>query len=389
MKSKSKSNPNNKTIQLCAIGNGLVDMQYQVPDELFNSLNVPKGEMRLVENDEQNKIIELLNTTVKPNKCSGGSATNTVDAFAQFSGTAAYLTAVGDDENGKFYFQELAQCNIKYKNNVIKNTPTGTCLVLITPDAERTMLTCLAASKEFTLEHLDENLIAQSEWLYLEGYKFSENSGAESIAKSIEIAKQNNTKIAITASDLFIIDVFNEPFMKALKQADLVFCNENEAQAIAKSLNKNYCHTALDAVSPENKGIAGQARNDDSVNEEVNSDEKIISIISKICPNVIMTKGKDGAKVFFNNKFYEFAAVQTTVIDTTGAGDMFAGAFLFGLLNYENIIEKGTVNTSNDNEFNKINFAGKLASKASAIIVSQLGARYSGNFNEIIFQLNN
>ena len=363
---KLNSNSQNKSIQLCAIGNGLVDMQYQVSDELFNSLNAPKGEMRLVENDEQNKIIELLNATVKPNKCSGGSATNTVDAFAQFGGSAAYLTAVGDDENGKFYFQELEQCKIKYKKNVIKNAPTGTCLVLITPDAERTMLTCLGASKQFALEHLDENLIAQSEWLYLEGYKFSENSGTESIAKSIEIAKQNNTKIAITASDLFIIEIFNEQFISALKQADLVFCNENEAQAIAKSLNSN---------------------------SEINSDEAI-KIISKICPNVVMTKGKDGAKILFDEKNYEFSAIPTTVIDTTGAGDMFAGAFLFGLLNYEKIIEERNKNVIHEVQLqkeveqvidNRIDCAGRIASRASSIIVSQLGARYSGNFREIIF----
>jgi sugar/nucleoside kinase (ribokinase family) len=234
--------------------------------------------------------------------------------------------------------------------------------VLITPDAERTMLTCLAASKEFALEHLDEELIAQSEWIYLEGYKFSEKLGAESISKSIEIAKQNNTKISITASDLFIIDVFNAPFISALKQSDLLFCNENEAKAIAKSLNNS-------------KEI--------NSNKEINSDEAI-KIISKICPNVVMTKGKDGAKVLFSDKFYEFSAVPTKVIDTTGAGDMFAGAFLFGLLNYENVIVKDTVSTSNDDEFNKLNFAGKLASRASSIIVSQLGARYSGSFKDIV-----
>ena len=376
---KSPNHKNNKSIQLCAIGNGLVDMQFQISDAIFNSLNVPKGEMRLVENDEQNKIIQRLNATVKSNKCSGGSATNTVDAFAQFGGTAAYLTTVGDDENGKFYFQELEKHNIKYKNNVIKNSPTGTCLVLITPDAERTMLTCLAASKEFSLEHLDENLIANSEWLYLEGYKFSENSGAESIAKSIAIAKQNNTKIAITASDLFIIDVFKEQFISALKESDLVFCNENEAVAIAKNLNLTHCYAALDAVSSETvqrfpEEIPHQVRYDDS-DKEINSDEAI-KIISKVCSNVVMTKGKDGATVLFDGKIYEFSAVPTTVIDTTGAGDMFAGAFLFGLLNYENIF--------NEKEFNKINFAGKLASKASSIIVSQLGARYSESFRTII-----
>jgi sugar/nucleoside kinase (ribokinase family) len=226
--------------------------------------------------------------------------------------------------------------------------------VLITPNAERTMLTSLSASKEFSLEHLDEELIAQSEWLYLEGYKFSETAGAESVRKSIEIAKKNNTKIAITASDVFIIEFFNEQFMSALKQADLVFCNENEAKLIAK------CE---------------------------NSDEAI-KIIGKFCPNVAMTKGKDGSKILFNDRYYNFPAFPAfPLTDTTGAGDMFAGAFLYGLMNYEKIVEDGVFNIpkrTNDNEFDKIYFAGRLASKAAATIVTQLGARYDGNLKMII-----
>ncbi|MPN50881.1 5-dehydro-2-deoxygluconokinase [bioreactor metagenome] len=134
--------------------------------------------------------------------------------------------------------------------------------------------------------------------------------------------------------------------MEILGQSDLLFCNENEAKAIAK------CEDSDEAIN----------------------------IISKICPNVVMTKGKNGAKVFFNNKSYDFEACPTEVIDTTGAGDMFAGAFLFGLLNYDKFVK----NTDASNLEDKINFSGKLASKASSIIVSQLGARYTGEFDKII-----
>jgi sugar/nucleoside kinase (ribokinase family) len=339
-----------KNIQLCGIGNGVVDMQFQVSDEIFNTLNVPKGEMRLVEIDQQLSIIEKLKGII-PNKCSGGSATNSIESFAKFGGKSAFLTVVGDDEYGKFYYNELSNSSIEFKNNIIQNKNTGTCLVLITPDGERTMLTCLAASKEFSLEHLDEKMISRSEWLYIEGYKFSETTGAECIKKSIEIAKKNNTKIAISASDVFIIEIFNEPFMAALKQADLLFCNENEAKAITKC----------------------------------NDFEKNINTLASICPNVVMTRGGNGSVVYWNDEQYIFNGIQRNVIDTTGAGDMFAGAFLFGLLNPNKIENHNqTLNKNNNIIWN----SGKLATLASSLIVEQLGARYSGNYDDILKEVN-
>ena len=151
-----------KTIQLTAIGNALVDIQYFINDDMLTKLNIPKGEMRLVEAAQQQEIINLLSNE-QHNKCSGGSATNTIDAFVKFGGKGAYLSCVGDDDNGTFYYNELKNSGILYKNNIISNTPTGTCLVLITPDGERSMLTCLSASKHFDTQHLDEELIAKAE----------------------------------------------------------------------------------------------------------------------------------------------------------------------------------------------------------------------------------
>ena len=325
-----------KTIQLCGIGNGLVDMQFRVSDAIIEQFpNRPKGEMRLVDELEQITIIDLLKNVV-PNRCSGGAATNTLYAFAGFGGKGAYLTAVGNDGNGKYYYNELANVGIKYKNNIIPNKNTGTCLVLITPDGERTMLTCLAASQDFVVEHIDEEIIASSEWLYLEGYKFSETTGVESILKSIEIAKNNDTKIAITASDVFVINTFRDDFMTTLSKSDLIFCNDNEAKAITNMSNTDEAFEKL----------------------------------KQLCKNVVMTMGSSGSMAFIENKKYVFSAVPTSVIDTTGAGDMYAGAFLYGMLNF-------------DGE-NKIEKAGKLASLSSTAIVSQLGARYSGNLKKLI-----
>jgi sugar/nucleoside kinase (ribokinase family) len=311
-------------------------MQFRVSDAIIAKFpNKPKGEMRLVEELEQITIIDLLKNIV-PNRCSGGAATNTLYAFAQFGGTGAYLTAVGDDGNGKYYYDELNNVGIKYKNNIIPNKSTGTCLVLITPDGERTMLTCLSASQDFGIEHIDANLIATSEWLYVEGYKFSESTGVKSVLKSIEIAKNSNTKIILSASDVFIINSFRDNFMIALSNADFIFCNENEAKAITNT----------------------------------NSSDEAFEKLKQLCNNVVMTMGASGSMAFIENKKYTFSAISTNVIDTTGAGDMYAGAFLYGMLNFDGI--------------DKIEKAGKLASLSSSAIVSQLGARYIGQLQKLI-----
>jgi len=330
------NNSKEKTIQLCGIGNGLVDMQFRISDAILSHIpNASKGEMRLVEELEQLSLIDLLQNIV-PNRCSGGSATNTLYSFAQFGGKGAYLTSVGDDGNGKYYYEELANVGIKYKPNIISGKSTGTCLVLITPDGERTMLTCLAASKYFNIEHLNEELIASSEWLYIEGYKFSETTGVESVFKSIEIAKNNNTKIALTTSDTFIINHWRDDFMNALYKSDFLFCNESEAKTIT---------------------------NTDTLD---NAFEKL----KQLCNDFVITRGAYGSIAFIENKKYEFSVKNVDVLDTTGAGDMYAGAFLYGMLNFDGK--------------DKIEKAGKLASLSSTEIVTQLGARYIGSTQKLI-----
>ncbi len=320
----------NKKIQLCGIGNGLLDLQYEVSDGDILRLGLSKGEMRLVSTNEQSKIINAIDKK-SFNKCSGGSAANTVIAFAEFGASAAYMTSLGNDDNGKFYAQEFKELGINLHSEFL-DEKTGTCLVLITPDSERTMNTCLGASELYSEDFLDEQLIAESEWLYLEGYKLTADISSKALFKAIELAKKHNTKIAFTFSDVFVVNIFNGALTRVVQSSDLIFCNENEALSFTK---------------------------------ESNSDDAFKNLYAKV-PNVVMTLGSKGARVFWNGIEYSISSYPANPVDSTGAGDMFAGAFMYGIINTGNPV-----------------FAGQLASLSAAKIVSQMGARLKADFQQM------
>jgi len=249
-----------KDIQLCGLGNGLVDIQLQVSNEEFLQLQVIKGEMRLVDSTKHNEILQFLGNR-QLNKCSGGSAANTIIAFSQMGGSAAYKTTLGNDANGRFYAGEFNDLNIALQAKMLDDEQTGICLILITPDSERTMLTSLAATAKYSKEHIDKGLIARSEWLYLEGYRFSNSEGTEAVDYAIDIAKRHNTHIALTFSDVFIVNAFRENLKKTIDNADLIFCNEQEAIAYTGASNS----------------------------------EEAFDILSEKVPNIVVTLGKNGS----------------------------------------------------------------------------------------------
>src|SRR5207302_11192872 len=150
---------------------------------------------------------------------------------------------VGDDRYGLFYATEFEELAIDIGNTVIIGETTGTCVAMITPDAERTMRTCLAVSSHLAARHVDEERIKNSEWLFIEGYVFANpDTGQGAIRKAIQLAKAHGTKIALTCSEAFIVDVFGGPFHEALGQADLLFCNETEACGVAKVAHASAAH---------------------------------------------------------------------------------------------------------------------------------------------------
>lgn len=327
----------NKDIDVCGLGNALVDLQFQIKDSDITEMNFAKGEMRLVELEQQKKLLDTF-AKYNYNQCSGGSAANTIIAFSQFGGKAAYMTLLGNDNFGNFYSDEFKQLGIELQAAMLDSDPTGTCAVLITPDAERTMLTYLGATSKFSPEHLNREYIERAKWLYIEGYYFSGDSTSEAIFKAVEIAKESNTKIAVSFSDAFIIDVFRERLEKVVKNADLVFCNETEA--------KKYTNCA--------------------------NSEDAFAELCKICPNVAMTLGAEGSLLMWDGRTYKIPSFPTKAVDTTGAGDMFAGAFMYGIL-----------------YLNSPELAGILGSAAASKVVSQLGARLQNEHKNIIEMVTN
>src|SRR6266481_7142265 len=161
-----------KEFKLCGLGNAIVDIFLEVSETEFASLGFERGGMRLVDLNEQKMLLDRYQAH-EPKLVSGGSVANSTIAFSQLGGQAAFIGCVGDDRYGLFYASEFEELHIDIGNPIIVNEATGTCICLITPDAERTMRTCLAVSGHLAARHIEEKRIKNSEWLFIEGYLFA------------------------------------------------------------------------------------------------------------------------------------------------------------------------------------------------------------------------
>ena len=286
-----------KEFKLCGLGNAVVDIFLEVSESEFASLGFDRGGMRLVDLAEQKMLLERYQKH-EPRLVSGGSVANSIIAFSQLGGQAAFIGCVGDDRYGLFYTNEFEELGIDIGNPIIVNEATGTCVCLITPDAERTMRTCLAVSSHLSARHIEERRIANSEWLFIEGYVFANpDTGQTAIREAIRVARQHGTKIAITCSDAFVVQVFGDALHDALQHADLFFCNEGEACAVTK---------------------AGHA-------------EEAFNQLKGKFPSLVVTNGPHGAYIRHDGVEALVPSFPSEPKDLTGAGDMFAGAFLYGI----------------------------------------------------------
>src|SRR5262249_42101142 len=160
----------------------------------------------------------------------GGSS---VIAFGQLGGDAAFLGCVGDDRYGLFYQAEFEELGIDFGNPAIVGETTGTCACLITPDAERTMRTCLAVSSRLAARHVDEARLKNADWLFVEGYVFANpDTGQGAIREALRLAREHGVKVAVTCWEAFVVQAFGDAFFEALGQTDLLFCNASEARAV-------------------------------------------------------------------------------------------------------------------------------------------------------------
>jgi sugar/nucleoside kinase (ribokinase family) len=313
-----------KSFQVCGLGNAIVDIFLELGDQEFAALQFERGTMRLVEKEEQQTLLQRFHH-LDPRLVSGGSVANSIIAFSQLGGKGAFIGCVGDDRYGLFYESEFAELGIDIGNPIIVQETTGTCLCVITPDAERTMRTCLAVASHLNEKHVDEKRIKDSDWLFIEGYVFANpQTGQGAIREALRFAKKHGVKVAITCSEAFVVNVFGDAFFEALKQTDLLFCNASEACAVAQT----------------------------------SSAKEAFAKLKDIVPYCIVTDGPHGAHVRFSGVEAHVPSFPCEPKDLTGAGDMFAGTFLYGITH--GIHPKD---------------AARCACYLAAKVISQVGAR--------------
>ncbi|SMO89023.1 adenosine kinase [Fodinibius sediminis] len=315
-----------KKYNVYGIGNALVDMEFEVTDAFLEKHDVEKSVMTLVDEEAQSQLIRDISraeTIEKP----GGSAANTIYAVSQFGGKAFYSCKVANDPFGEKYLEEMKEAGID--TNFDRQEPedgiTGKCLVMITEDAERTMNTFLGITSTLSVNEIDELAIRDSEYVYIEGYLVASDPGYEAMKETKRIAADHEVKTALTLSDPSIVKGFRERFDDVIgASVDLLFCNEKEAMI----------YTGKDNLADARE------------------------LLKKEAERFVITQGKNGAMIWDGDTFIDIEPYSVKAVDTNGAGDMYAGAFLYGITN-----SLGYAG------------AGKLASLAGSKIVSQFGPR--------------
>ncbi len=309
-----------------ALGNALLDIEFEVSPEVLQNLGIDKGVMTLLDQDSQDKIVSHLANYEQKRSC-GGSAANTLIAISQFGGKAFYSCKVADDEPGQFYTQDLIDCGVttNLESHAPESGVTGKCLVFVTPDADRTMNTFLGISGEFSEQELVPEAIANAQYTYIEGYLVSGENSKQAAIKAREIAQAAGKKVAFTLADYNMVKFFKPGLLEIIGSGvDFLFANESEALLMAET---------------EDFGVA-------------------IDHLKTLAQGFAVTRGPAGSVVFDGEQLIEIEPFPVKAIDTVGAGDMYAGAFLYAITNGMSYAQ-----------------AGRLASLASATLVTALGAR--------------
>jgi sugar/nucleoside kinase (ribokinase family) len=299
-----------QSFDVCAIGNALVDVIADATEDFLALQKIAKGGMTLIDAERAGQLYDQIGPAVE---MSGGSAANTVAGVASLGGTAAFMGKVKADQLGAIFRHDMHAMGVHFATTPSperrqdvqdvemdrrKGAPTGRCLILVTPDAQRSMSTYLGAAVEFGPEDVQQDVIAASQVTYLEGYLFDRPEAKSAFARASTIAHQNGRELSLTLSDTFCVERHRAEFLKLVKNdVDILFANENELLAL-------YQTTDL-------KEAIAKARAD--------------------CKVSVTTRSEKGAIVASGDQTVEVAAEPVTkVVDTTGAGDLFAAGFLFG-----------------------------------------------------------
>lgn len=319
-----------------AVGNALVDVLAQVSEEFIaaqkKASGMEKGVMTLI---DQVRAVELYAQMGKGIETSGGSAANTMAGLASFGGSGAFIGKVAEDALGKVFRDDMRKMGVRHDTQpLIMGAPTGRCLILVTPDAHRTMNTFLGASVELGPDDVDADLIASAKITYLEGYLFDRPQAKDAFITAAQYAHDAGHRVALTLSDPFCVDRHRSDFIKLVQNhVDILFANEDEIKSLF--LQNNF---------------------DDAA-----------AAVGEHCEIAVLTRSEKGAVIQTGKSSIAVPASPAKVVDTTGAGDQFAAGFLYGFTQGKGLAE-----------------CGRLGALAAAEVISHIGPRPHKSFAELI-----
>ena len=311
-------------LDVVGVGNAIVDVLAQADDGLLDELGLDKGAMTLIDAERADVLYGRMASAIE---VSGGSAANTLTGIASFGGRGAYIGKVRNDQLGAVFSHDIRAAGVDYRSRPVEEgAPTARCLIFVTPDAQRTMQTYLGVSVELGPDDIDPEAIGAAQFTYLEGYLFDKEPAKEAFIKAAELAHATGRKVALSLSDPFCVDRHRGAFRHLVSgHVDVLFANEVEIVSLF----------------------------------EAGSFDDAVSAIRGHCEIAALTRGADGSMIVTADEIVEIAAEPVgRVVDTTGAGDLFAAGVLFGLTQG---FELGT--------------CGGLGSIAAGEVIGHYGAR--------------
>jgi len=315
---------NDTHYDVVGIGNAIVDIIARCDEAFLSKHNLDKGFMRLIEARQADALYALMGPAVER---SGGSAANTIAGLSSFGGKGAFIGRVADDQFGKVFTHDIRAIGVNYETPPAKSgAPTALCLILVTPDGERTMNTFLGASTELGTGEIDASLIASAKITYLEGYLFDKPEAKQAFHTAAAIAARAGRKTALTLSDAFCVDRHRDDFRKLVHHGiDILFANEKEITALY----------------------------------EVDSFDDAVVAARAECETAVLTRSERGSVIVTPKATIEIRPEEVEhVVDVTGAGDLYAAGFLYGLTRSLSLAD-----------------CGRLGSLAAAEVISHIGAR--------------
>jgi sugar/nucleoside kinase (ribokinase family) len=313
-----------KRYDVVGIGNAIVDIISRCDDGFLSKHDLAKGFMRLIDAEEANRLYAAMGPAVER---SGGSVANTIAGLASFGAKCGFIGRVAADQFGGIFRHDIRSQGVAYETvPATDGAPTARCLILVTPDGERTMNTFLGASVDLTANDIDQAMIENSKIIYLEGYLFDRHQAKEAFRDAAGRARRVGVKVALSLSDAFCVDRHRDDFRRLVREgADIVFANEKEITSLY----------------------------------QVNSFEAAANAALQDCEMAVLTRSEEGSVIVASGETIEIPAdAVPQVVDVTGAGDLYAAGFLYGLTRRL-----------------PLETCGRLGSLAAAEVIGHIGAR--------------